>query len=61
MGPRNGGRLNEYTGSDFDDFLRDEDVLEEVTVSRLLYRCPQSSGAGLGPTHGDKAIHNRVK
>jgi DNA-binding Xre family transcriptional regulator len=31
--------MNKYTGSDFDDFLREEDILEEVTArahKRLL-------------------------
>jgi hypothetical protein len=37
--------LNQYTGSDFDDFLREEGILEEVTA-----RASRASAATSTPT-----------
>ncbi len=44
--------MNKYSGSNFDDFLKEEDILEEVSAraqKRLKERAMQSSPGGYLP------------
>jgi hypothetical protein len=38
--------LNQYTGSDCDDFLREEGILEEVTATTITALCSSTQLAG---------------
>ncbi len=41
-----GTLLNQYTGSDCDDFLREEGILEEVTATTITALCSSTQLAG---------------
>ena len=38
--------MNQYTGSDCDDFLREEGILEEVTATTISALCSSTQLAG---------------